>query len=268
MTRYRIFLAMSALAILAWASTGIGQENARDILLKDRPNESNTKPPEVPPAGPEKPPTLRRSSRSRRLSNHRVRPRKVPPPVGLGYTLFLKDDGGELVRVSPSSEFRSGQGVRLLVESNIDGYVYIFHRENDGPVKMLFPSWSDRRGENRVWAHEPLLVPAENEITFVGTPSFEVLTVVVSRKPIGGLPTGWLLQNQNRVVVSPIVFAEIARPGSSQEYESEPKREPITRREIERDVVLTKSDPAPDHVLLNEGRGETRLVAVLKLRHL
>src|SRR5215813_14214811 len=59
--------------------------------------------------------------------------------IGLGYTLYKQDSDGRPVRVALSQEFHKGDAVRLVIESNIDGYLYIFHTENDVQPEMLFP---------------------------------------------------------------------------------------------------------------------------------
>src|SRR5262245_57822823 len=50
--------------------------------------------------------------------------------IGLGYTLFMRDAKGRGVRVEPAREFHNGDSVRISLEPNVDGYVYVFHAEN------------------------------------------------------------------------------------------------------------------------------------------
>src|SRR5262249_34053088 len=62
------------------------------------------------------------------------RPKSKPRPagpIGLGYTVFKKDENGKPVRVNPAQEFRTGDEMRFVIESNADGYLYIFHQENN-----------------------------------------------------------------------------------------------------------------------------------------
>src|SRR6185295_9341789 len=47
--------------------------------------------------------------------------------IGLGVTLFLRDSNGLAVRVDPEHVFRKGDRVRVLLETNTDGYLYIFN---------------------------------------------------------------------------------------------------------------------------------------------
>src|SRR3982750_2771356 len=51
-------------------------------------------------------------------------------PIGLGYSFFMRDQGGQAVRVDPAREFHAGDRIRLSLETNVDGYLYVFHTEN------------------------------------------------------------------------------------------------------------------------------------------
>ncbi|HEY6247023.1 MAG TPA: DUF4384 domain-containing protein, partial [Pyrinomonadaceae bacterium] len=67
-----------------------------------------------------------------------------PAPVnaqrlGLGLTLFMRDSNGLAVRTDPSRVFQKGDRVRVLLETNSDGYLYIFNTTNDGPPTMIYP---------------------------------------------------------------------------------------------------------------------------------
>src|SRR5687768_6419353 len=81
------------------------------------------------------------------------------PAIGLGYTLFMRDANGDAVRVDPSEVFHTGERVRITLEANVDGYLYIFHSEGDGPPQMIFPDWRLQDGDNAIEAHVPYEVP-------------------------------------------------------------------------------------------------------------
>jgi Domain of unknown function (DUF4384) len=98
--------------------------------------------------------------RSKSKSQSQPRPAR---PIGLGFTLFKRGPRDEAVRVSTGREFRAGDAVRFMIESNITGYLYIFHVENDGPAKMLFPDARLQGGHNFVKAHVPIEIPASRE---------------------------------------------------------------------------------------------------------
>jgi hypothetical protein len=120
-----------------------------------------------------------------------------PRPIGLGYTLFTLGDNGEAVRTDPARQFRTGEGIRLALETNTDGYLYIFHTENDGEPSMIFPDARLNGGSNLVKAHVPYEIPSSREATeemrwfvFKDPPAAERLYIVLTRQPLAGVPTG------------------------------------------------------------------------------
>lgn len=122
---------------------------------------------------------------------------KVPlQALGLGYTLFMRGANGRSVRVDPGREFHNGDGVRISLEPNIDGYLYIFHTEGDGAPEMIYPDPRLDGGDNFVEAHVPMEVPSSDEsderlrwFTFYGNPGVERLYVVMTRAPLSAVPT-------------------------------------------------------------------------------
>ena len=117
--------------------------------------------------------------------------------IGLGYTLFMKDASGREVRVEPSREFHNGDSVRLALEPNVDGYLYIFDAENDGAPQMIYPDPRLDAGDNSVEAHVPIEIPSSEEtderlrwFTFYGNGGSDHLYVVVTREPLTAVPAG------------------------------------------------------------------------------
>ncbi|MFS8087152.1 MAG: DUF4384 domain-containing protein [Acidobacteriota bacterium] len=122
---------------------------------------------------------------------------KLSEAIGLGYTLFMRDPNGRTVRAEPSREFHNGDSVRIALEPNVDGYLYVFHTEGNGAPEMIYPDWRLEGGENWIEAHVPIEVPSSTEtderlrwFTFYGNAGIERLYVVVSREPLPLVPTG------------------------------------------------------------------------------
>ena len=120
-----------------------------------------------------------------------------PAGIALGYTLFMRAPTGEAVRVSNAREFRSGDAVRFLIETNTDGYLYIFNVENDGDPLMIFPNAKLQRGANFVRAHVPYEIPSSAEadedlrwLSFDDHTGTERVYLVVSKRPLEGVPAG------------------------------------------------------------------------------
>ncbi len=119
------------------------------------------------------------------------------PAIGLGYTLFMRAADGRGTRVEPAHEFHNGDRVRISLEPNIDGYLYVFHTENDGAPEMIYPDSRLDGGDNSIEAHVPIEIPSSEEtderlrwFTFYGNGGNEHLYVVVTREPLNGVPTG------------------------------------------------------------------------------
>jgi hypothetical protein len=120
-----------------------------------------------------------------------------PRPLGLGYTFFTLGDNGLAVRTDSSRQFRTGEAIRIALETNTDGYLYIFHTENDGEPSMIFPDTRLGAGINLVKAHVPFEIPSSQGATdemrwfvFKDPPAAERLYVVLTRQPLAGVPTG------------------------------------------------------------------------------
>jgi hypothetical protein len=112
-------------------------------------------------------------------------------PIGLGFTLFMRQ-GENLVVAEPSREFRAGDRLRIALETNTDGYLYIFHTENGQKPQMIFPNPQIDGGANSIAAHSRDFVPADLSawFQFDDVPATERLYLVVARNPLAGVPTG------------------------------------------------------------------------------
>ena len=115
--------------------------------------------------------------------------------IALGYTLFMRDVNGRAVRIEPMREFHNGDRIRISLEPNIDGYLYVFHAEGDGQPEMIYPDARLEGGENWIEAHVPVDVPSTVEtderlkwFQFYGNAATEHLFVVVTREPLADVP--------------------------------------------------------------------------------
>jgi hypothetical protein len=116
--------------------------------------------------------------------------------IGLGVTLFVRQ-GENLIAADPSREFRQGDRLRIALETNTDGYLYIFHTENGRNPQMIFPNPAVDEGRNFVSAHARDFYPTDLSawFEFDEVPATERLYFVVSRAPLAGVPTGRDLLN-------------------------------------------------------------------------
>ncbi len=206
--------------------------------------------------------------------------------IGLGYTLWMRDRNGRSVRVEPGREFHNGDRVRISLEPNVDGYLYVFHTEGAGPAEMIFPDARLDGGENWIEAHVPIEVPSSEEtderlrwFAFYGDAGIERLFVVVTRRPLSLVPTGAELvmfcsSNKNTCPwhPTPDVWALI-QDGTKAEVKivtSNTFGQTQTQAEVvatTRGLGLDKSAPQPAVIRMNAATNAPLLVAVLDLIH-
>jgi hypothetical protein len=117
------------------------------------------------------------------------------PRLGVGLTLFMRDSNGLAQRTDPDHVFVKGDRVRVLLETNADGYLYIFNTTNQGPATMIYPHADLDEGGNYLQAHVPFEVPsslASEErlrwFAFDETAGSEQLFFVFTREPLKGVP--------------------------------------------------------------------------------
>ena len=184
--------------------------------------------------------------------------------LGIGYTLFKKNINGEFVRVSTDEKFKSGDSVRLLVETNLDGYLYIFSRENGKAPMLLFPNAHVQDGNNYLKAHKAFWLPEEGEIEFDGNPAEETLTLLFSERP---LPNFVPSPSLDGVGVDAKLYEDVARETEVNRIGNLNVGIKLTAEEGTRSVRIRKTSPPPAYILVNRDTKTPRIVANIKLTH-
>ena len=117
------------------------------------------------------------------------------PRIGMGLTLFMRDSNGLAVRTDPEHVFQKGDRVRVLLETNTDGYLYIFNTTNNGPATMIYPHADLDEGGNYIQAHVPFEIPSSAAtaehlrwFAFDEVAGSEQLFFVFTREPLKGIP--------------------------------------------------------------------------------
>ena len=188
------------------ASAQQSDEEVRGVFLSSRPKTTNPNP---PPRRRHQPPRNANTSAAKNansalnantanvnnsFANRNANNAKLQP-IALGYTMFMRDVNGRAVRIDPTREFHNGDRIRISLEPNIDGYLYVFHTEGDGQPEMIFPDARLEGGENWVEAHVPMDVPSTVEtderlkwFQFYGNAATEHLFVILTREPLAEVP--------------------------------------------------------------------------------
>lgn len=213
-----------------------------------------------------------------------------PEPVntqrlGLGLTLFMRDSNGLAVRTDPTRVFQKGDRVRVLLETNADGYLYIFNTTNDGPPVMIYPDADLDEGGNYLQAHVPFEIPSSlgteerlRWLAFDENAGNERLFFVFSKEPLKGLPIDDDLialcrDSKPSCPVKPAadVWAQIEKESqhplkSDTSLQSGQAQTTTEQQASTRGLGLAKDDPQPSLIMMASSKGAT-LVTTLDLIH-
>jgi hypothetical protein len=276
------------------------QEDVRGAFLTSRPKDkpatstttsrpSHRRP---RPATPDKTPSTadNKNSKSGDKNSNTPSNSNKPAPVnaqrlGLGLTLFRRDSNGLAVRTDPSRVFQKGDRVRVLLETNSDGYLYIFNTTNDAPPVMIYPDADLDEAGNYVQAHVPFEIPssiaAEERLrwfAFDETAGNERLFFVFTKEPLNGLPIEDELialcrDSKSSCPVKPSaeVWAQVEKDlktplrtdSSAQNGQAQTTAE---QQASARGLGLAKDDPQPSVIMMASTKG-SRLVTTLDLIH-
>jgi Domain of unknown function (DUF4384) len=204
-------------------------------------------------------------------------------PIALGYTVYMKDSTGGLRPVEASREYKAGDRIVIALEPNTEGYIYIFNAENDGDAAyMLFPSALLDAGANAAHAHVRETYPADTRYAFEfdANAAIEHLYVIVSRRPLEGVPTGDALvaackscdeygwkptaeqwaRIKSEAGVGHVIEAKNVQLAQLQ-------KQPVPPTALQRGIKIKRDDPAPAVVRVNGSADADTLVTVIKLVH-
>lgn len=207
------------------------------------------------------------------------------PRLGIGLTLFMRDSNGMAVRVDPDRVFSKGDRVRVLLETNTDGYLYIFNTTDDGPATMIYPHADLDEAGNYLQAHVPFEIPtslATEErlrwFAFDETAGTERLFLVFTREPLAGIPIDDELialcrDSKESCPVKPnaevwaAVQKELQQPLKTDKKQQNGQAETASEKQATtRGLGLAKDDPQPSMVMMASSARPT-LVATLDLIH-
>jgi len=212
--------------------------------------------------------------------------RKGLSRMGLGLTLFMRDSNGLAVRTDPTHAFHKGDHVRLLLETNADGYLYIFNTTDGGTPVMIYPDPELDEAGNYIQAHVPFEIPssvaAEERLrwlTFDEHPGAEKLYFVFTREPLAGAPIEDDLISFCRINArkcpwhpSSELWAQIQKELSEPPQSSKAAGLGRSQTSKEHDAAtrgigLNRDDPEPTLIMLTASSSKAILVTTLDLVH-
>ena len=213
----------------------------------------------------------------------------TPTPVnarrlGLGVTLFMRDSNGLAVRVDPDHVFQKGDRVRVVLETNTDGYLYIFNTTDDGPATMIYPDSQLDDAGNYLQSHVPFEIPSTASaderlrwFAFDQVAGTEHLFFVFTREPLSGIPIDDDLiasckDSKERCMrpsdeVWAAVKTHLQEPLKTDKDRQFGAAQTSTEQQAtSRGLGLSKEDPPPSLVMMASSPRST-LVATLDLIH-
>jgi hypothetical protein len=274
-----VVLAAGALAVIAQQD----DEDVRGAFMTTRPKASETRNKPTPKNTHRRPKPS--ASPSPELvgggSTTSATKRKALPRMGLGLTLFMRDSTGLAVRTDPAREFHKGDHVRVLLETNADGYLYVFNTTNDGQPVMIYPDPTLDEAGNYISAHVPFEIPSSTSaeerlrwFTFDQNAGSEKLYFVFSREPLSGVPIeddliSFCRSNSSKCPWHPAVetWAALEKELSEPVKIKQGRMDGAQTPDEHRGIGLNRDDPEPSLIMLSASTSKNVLIATLDLVH-
>lgn len=156
--------------------------------------------------------------------------------------------------MDPRTVFRSGDRIRLSLQSNIDGHLYLIQRGASGNWTLLFPSAGINEGRNAVAAFRNYTVPpGQNAFRFDNQAGTEQLFVVLSRNGLAVLPS----------FVPPNAAGPAIQQATVQELQTSLKPRDLV---LER-VANTTSPREAGNFVINNDAGADAVTVSIELTH-
>ena len=252
------FLLSSALLGMAVSAQSAEKLHARDLFLSA--NE--------PPKGGTSAPVG--------AGSDKVIKNTKPAPLGLRYSLLKQIGNNETVEVDPYAVFHSGDRIRLSIQANDNGYLYIIVRGSSGKWSPLFPSKEIQGGNNAVEKGGRYEIPLAGVwFRFDEHPGEEKLFIVLSRQPEPDLERlVQSLRGDAKATSSPESSISSTESGSIQVVDDAVVGK-IRGQVATRDIVFEKvDDKTPGekkekavYVVNKTGSAEARVVVDVSLNH-
>jgi hypothetical protein len=205
--------------------------------------------------------------------------------LGLGLTLFMRDSNGLAIRTDPAHEFQKGDHVRFLIETNADGYLYVFNTTDGGQPVMIYPAPELDEAGNYFQAHVPFELPSSTAaeerlrwLTFDEKPGAEKLYFVFTREPLTAVPIEddlitFCRDNSRQCPWNPgtevwtRIQEEMNGPVKVAKAGTQGRQTSGEQRAVVRGIGLNRNDPEPSLIMLTASTSKNILVAVVDLVH-
>ena len=180
-------------------------------------------------------------------------------PLGLRYAVLKRDANGQYNEIDPDTSFRSGDRIRLKVDANTSGYLYVVMRGSSGTWRLLFPSAEVAGGSNHVIKGESRQIPSgeRGQFVFDDQAGSEKLFIVLTRQPEPDLDK--------------LIYSMGGKPDSliSQAMVADDVVSKLRAQVNSRDLVFEKADSNENaaYVVNPSSAPDARLVVDIALKH-
>ena len=196
-------------------------------------------------------------------------------PLGLRYSVMKRDASGKFVEVDQDATFRSGDRIRLNVDTNTPGYLYVVMQGSSGNWRLLFPSADVEGGNNRIDKGMSQQIPPgdKGQFLFDEQSGTEKLFLVLSRRPEADLDkliysiTGSSTEGDRRLIAAARIGGDVV-----DRLRDEVKSRDLVFEKV--DEMSLKYDGTSDvktekaTYVVNPNRGDdARLVVDVALKH-
>jgi hypothetical protein len=282
--KYLLFLSTAACAVWAQSKPGL---HARELFYAAPPQViAETTPAAAPatapaPTSPAKP-AEKKTAQAQPAPKKKAAPAPTPAPqvaaapaapaavpLGLRYSVLKRDAAGDFVEVDPASNFHSGDRIRVQVEANSSGYLYVVSQGSSGTWQPLFPASAIAGGSNHIERGEKRTVPPGGQFMFDEKAGTEKLFLVLSRQPQADLDQLIYAVGgpQKGAGAAPVLLASSSV--------SDEVVEKLRQQIASRDLVFEKVDSADStgkvenaaYVVNPSASADARLVVDLALSH-
>lgn len=203
------------------------------------------------------------------------------PSLALGYSVYMRDEAtGGMLPAPSGKSYRAGDAIVMVLETNSDGYLYVFNAENGKNPVMIYPDVRLHDGANEVRAHVRETYPDDPELPFKfdDTPANEHVYIVLSREPIAGVPTGEALRkfcgkNVDECEWRPTaaqwarISASALDRGVREASIARADTQPVMPVMLQRGIRVKKDAPRPMTVRVSDSPNAKLLVTKIELTH-
>jgi hypothetical protein len=177
--------------------------------------------------------------------------------LGLKYRVWKLAEG-KTVDVDPGGPFQQGDQVRLGIEINDTGYLYIVHRRPSGTWRRLFPTPDIEHGNHFVHSGVTYPIPPIEGLTLAFPSGADRVFVVLSRAPVKELES-LVRPLQPEGTVSALPEPEIPDGLVESFRTAVPPKDLVSERvPVERAIYVVNRTGKPDSQIIAEIRFEPR----------